>query len=261
MDALTYYQSIEENLNDEATINMAMEIYFNEEYRNFFHDYNHIIATHSEHLEEIHEQLGKCEVLNCKMATRYSNDTRRRQHKNQSKDIDTNYKLAFYLELVDIIHFWLYHQYDVGMRIKNSAYDDNKDNEIQNHEDGYFDAAFAKMQKEIITRRDKLKSTRFNQNNDGNKYTMHVNDNTRKSNNNDKEQPFMEIFSMHLREEHISVDIIDELLNFIKNEHYDTDALIEDISDYHKGSNIINKIRNQHFIDFIEEYARDLSSM
>ena len=119
---MKYVQSLHDNINDEITRNCAFEMYINEEYRSGLQDYNHIISTHSDHLEDIYEQLNKCSLSKCKMAVRCNNNDRRRKNvhesDNDNNNIQRNHKIKFYSDLIDRIHFWLYHQFDVGMRIQ-----------------------------------------------------------------------------------------------------------------------------------------------
>ena len=48
MDALKYYKSLQQNIEHESTRYMAMEIYFDEDYKDeqFLNDYSHIICIH-----------------------------------------------------------------------------------------------------------------------------------------------------------------------------------------------------------------------
>ena len=267
LDALKYYKSTQENFKDEATVNMAMEIYFNEEYKNFLEDYNHIICTHSEHLEEIHKQLGKCEISQCKMAHRYSNDIRRKgvdEIKSDNQVINTNSKLNFYLELLDIIHFWLYHQYDSGMRVKRSIFenDEKQTYDIKYSSDHqHFDAVFAKLQKEIMNKRQSSKTNRYSQNIDSAKYKLHVADNTYPVKDEDTDKPLLDTVNEELKDDQIPSDIIVKFTEFIKFEEYDTDAFIADIIEYQHGCNVITAVNDQQFVYFIERYAGNLNSM
>ena len=257
LEALRYYQSLQANFKELETQKMAMEIYFNEEYKNFLNDYNHIMSTHSDHLEEIHQQLGDCNLSQCKMAKRYCNNSRRRKYDEKSNedgndDHDADSKLEFYLELIDIIHFWLYHQYDVGMRIQHDVFNNSK----SSTDERYYDVIFAKIQKEIMTKRGSMHTDRFNQHGENNKYIMHIN-----NKRVDHEQLLMDTLFTELKEQQISNDNIAIFARFIEVEHYDTDAFIADISSIGQGSNIINIINDQQFIHFIDEYAQQLNGM
>ena len=67
INAERYYKSVEENIDEISTQNVVLEVYFNEEYKHCLNDYNHVISTHSEHLEEIHCQLNECRLSQCKI--------------------------------------------------------------------------------------------------------------------------------------------------------------------------------------------------
>ena len=137
-----------------------------------------------------------------------------------------------------------------------------KQNKAKEHGDEYFDGVFANMQKEIIKKRDTSNTKRFNpQNtdNNNNKFTMHINDNTKIA-NTENEKPFMDMFSENMMEESITANISSMFMKFMEHEQYDTDAFITDIVDYGKGSNILNHIRNQQFQNYIKQYAQELNS-
>ena len=116
INALTYYQSLKQNIDDESTRYMVLGIYFDEEYvhNQFLNDYNHIISTHSTHLEDINAQINQCTSLECKI----------KRHNLKTSDTASNvanFKSLFLMELLDTIHHWLYHQFDVGMRVRRDV--------------------------------------------------------------------------------------------------------------------------------------------
>ena len=136
MTALKHVQLVYDEIGDESDRNVALEAYFADEYTELLDDYNHIISSHSGHLEHIHQQLSKCCISKCKMAERYNR--RRFDHnrvKNKAKN--GNHKLYHYLQLIDTIHFWLFHQFDAnGLRIKRNFVEQKIDHdtlEINSH--------------------------------------------------------------------------------------------------------------------------------
>ena len=116
INCLKYYQSLQKNIDDERTRNFALEMYLNEEYKDLLNDYHHVISTHSEHLEQIHSKLQDCSMSNCSMAQRRINRFTGYEMDDDYKDGSeiSNSKMTFYLEIIHSIHFWLYHQFDVG---------------------------------------------------------------------------------------------------------------------------------------------------
>ena len=254
---LNYYISAQQNIEDKETQNTAMEMYLNDEHKQFLDDYNHVISTHSNHLQQINEQLQTCQLSTCKIAQTHQRRHRRRDHQKQDDDGPQS-KLRLYNNLLNNIHFWLYHQYDVGMRVKK---DDHTDDDIKS-EDEYFDHAFARIKKSI---NQKIKSSStYNEDEivQSNRYNMQIESNTNNhQRRNYTEKPFLDMFMDDLKEEHILQLVIDHFATYMDIQNYDTDALISDIIDYEKGSNIIENIDDVYFTAFINEYADDLNSM
>ena len=258
VETIKYYISVQANMDDQATQHIAMEIYINEQHKNLLDDYTHVITTHSQHLQQINEQLDDCNLIKCKMGQKYRIN-RRRADNNQMDNDESNNKLKFRIELIEIIHFWLYHLYDVGMRVKRN---DGFDDEMKG-DNGYFDHEFARLKKCIIGKRE-LNMQDEHQIIQNNKYTMKINTNIDNlQRDTDQEKPFMDMFRDSLNYERVSLNAIDSFTQYIKSECYDTDAFIADIFDFEKGSNIIETltINDHQFTDFIKEYAADLNSM
>ena len=259
---MKYYLSIQQNIFDQATQNVALETYFNEEYPYFLDDYHHVISDHSEQLEDITEQLTKCDLSKCMMATRYCDNNRQQASDDNIHDQEMNLELNFYIELLDNIHFWFNHQFDVGMRIKKEILDlknnEDEDDEIEN-KDQFFDHTFYRMKMEIKKKRQTSKFKRFD-NSNNNKYNIHFEDPIA-TNNANHEILRMDTIYQSLNKDKIEQRLIDEFTEFINVEDYDSDAFIEDIIDYKKGSNIINQMNNIFFTKFIEKYCDDLNHL
>ena len=265
MSRLIKYASIQGNIEDEPTRFTVLEMYLNDEYgyKQCLDDYNHIISTHSEQLEQIHQQLNQCQISECKMAHRYNNNYQRRDNQEEfdNNNDETNYKLKFYMELLDTFHFWLYHQFDAGIRVKQRVKADNKENQLEDHKsiDPYFDHEFARIRRHIKNKRDTLAMRRF-ENNETNKYTIKVN--TAGFNLDEKkEKTFFDTLKQHLRDDGIAMNIVNAFNDFIKSEEYESDTIILDIVHHDEGSNILNYIYDEHFEEFIKEYADDLKGM
>ena len=250
-------------IQDQATRNVAMDMYFNEEYRQCLNDYNHIIKTHSDHLDEIHQQLPKCTLNECKMAKRCNHNDRRRVPSNSDNINDKeDCNVHFYLSLIDRIHFWLYHQFDVGMRIERSCMEQKMDDDYADNgdESKYFDQEFAKMKREITHRRDKWNSESNNIGQSG-KYMMEIKNQANVTTDEDGDQTFMDRIYDLLKEEQISEDIINVVRKYMIEEQYDTDGFVADVIDFANGSNMIDVIGDKQFKQFIHEVSQELNGM
>ena len=264
LNAIKYVQSLHDNIEDEVTRNCAFEMYINEEYRSGLQDYNHIISTHSHHLEDIYEQLDECSLSECKMAARCNNNDRRMKNVHGSDNDNSNSsKIKFYSDLIDRIHFWLFHQFEVGMRIqRNITIHDEKQEILGDDEekDMYLDHKFAKLKQEINKRRDKWKSGESGQP-ILDKYTLHIHSKDITKKNASDEHTFIGSILNQLQEEIHSPNIISAFRAFISNEQYDSDAIIEDITEYANGSNIINCLNDPRFVEFFQDLSYNLNCM
>ena len=137
-------------------------------YTNFLNDYIHLIDTHSDQLQQIHEALRSDDTfINCNIdSCNYTSRHYRRERDQENNIKIDNALLNFYISNIDSLHFYLLHLYDFGLRIKidkNTQNIEQKDD--QTYTDDTFDAAFAKICKTINQRRsitssfDRFKST------------------------------------------------------------------------------------------------------
>ena len=118
LTALKYYSllKLDENpSNQDVFISFCKTVY-----PYFLNDYEHIL--HSYINQQIIEdaKFGDCDHQKCKLFTRYYSDSRRRvdqerESKNNDEEIDS--ELLFYRQIFDNIHHWLYHLFDVGVRM------------------------------------------------------------------------------------------------------------------------------------------------
>ena len=56
-------------------------------------------------------------------------------------------------------------------------------------------------------------------------------------------------------------EVVETFAEQIADEEYDTDAIMEDISDHNQGSNIINTINDNKIANLIIDYVKDVKSM
>ena len=258
IQAQKYYASLQENIDDETARQIALERYFNEEYKNFMNDYIHVISTHSDHLETISEQLVTCNMEQCQMMKTYrtrhpQND--RKSHNNRDDQI----RIELFVEQIETVHFWLYHQFDVGTRVIRDIedYKDNQDEKVDGI--GRFDAAFERMRTQILKKRQNSEQIR------NNKYKLEINQADTKTSqiagHSDAEISALDSFIQHLRQEAVGSNVINLFVQFQQQQEYDTDALRLDIIDYQNGSNILNLTQDQHFNNAVKEYAHNLATI
>ena len=88
-----------------------------EQYTEFLDDYIHLMCDHSHQVELINNALDPCDIKKCKCTFRrhskeYNVETR------ENIDIQDE-SLRFYATTMDSLHFYLYHLFDVGLRVKS----------------------------------------------------------------------------------------------------------------------------------------------
>ena len=272
LNAIKYVKSLRENIDDESTQILAFEIYFNEEYLQCLNDYIHITSMHSNHLEQLNKELGECVLSQCKMANRCNHNDRRRYRNDDNKidheNVNENYKIKFHTDLLDRLHFWLYHQFDVGMRISRSIIHQNEDaDDFIDDEDTknkYYDHAFARMRREIARKRNKWRMNHSipNQNDiQCSKYTMPVESGEFKIDFAQNETTYIDSIFEELENLKIPTDTMTTFRNFLMEEQYDTDTIIADIIDHDRGSNILLIIKQQQIRHFIQSLSEDLNGV
>ena len=266
LNAMKYKQSLQQSIDNQSTRDIAMDMYINEEYKTCLDDYNHIISTHSDHLEDIHQQLKPCKLSECEMARRCNNNDRRgeiEQKSSNNNNIDGSFKTQFYSQLLDRIHFWLHHQFDVGMRIEKSIrnngsnHDDFDDKKMQN---ANVDSIFARIKTEINHRRNKWKLKHSNSD-QVEKYTLQVYKTEYGAKSGNMGHTFIDSILEQLQQEGIDGNITDSFRLFITLEEYDSDAIIADITQYENGSNIITSCKDHSFSDFMQDISYDINRM
>ena len=116
--------------------------------------------------------------------------------------------------MIDRIHFWLYHQFDVGMRMTKNIIDieENDGMEEQKTKDQHFDRIFAKMKKEITKKRNKWKSDHIQ----CDKYTMKVQNIERVTMINDEndEYTFIDSIFEELQQEETPLAVLDSFRRY-----------------------------------------------
>ena len=190
LNALKYYKTLK-LINDNSSQN-TNEIFIDfcdNAYIKLLNDYQHIIAIHEQHLEEINKQIlnddnyDKCEYSQCNLSRRYhSSSIRTTSHNGNNNNNIKDPKLVFYREMFDAMHNYLWHLYDQGMRIQANVLNQDDDKKIDdedqddNKEQYYVDKAFGRIISHIRGKREKYKidSDRFGDNNINNKFKLNT---------------------------------------------------------------------------------------
>ena len=120
LHALKYYTALK--VENASNAGIFME-FCNDIYTDLLDDYQHIITTHEQDLEEINEQLieddnfGECNLNQCALFGRYNTTSIRRPASNitsnqqQDTAVSNESKSIFYMQILDGMHIWILHLY------------------------------------------------------------------------------------------------------------------------------------------------------
>eukprot|EP01084_Bolivina_argentea_P294146 506051_1 len=242
--ALTFYQASA----------VARELFFESiNYPSLLDDYIHIITTHNDsiQLEKIFEMmiskhnLKPCDIFTCPMAVSYHRD-RVKDDQKQQNSIDNGLfnEILFYRDIMDGIHCYLYHLYDLGLRVKRKNRSIKYVNQDSCNID--FDTQFADIQRTVKEKTAKMRRTGINDNRYKiSKYNLQVSENT-----------FMDGLYQCLNSKNVGHNDILLLQSKLNHEEYDTDALTDDFSFNisFDGSNMSTIASNRHQYELIQEY-------
>eukprot|EP01084_Bolivina_argentea_P314482 544709_1 len=92
-------------------------------YHTFLDDYIHLINIHGYKLENINKSLLRKQVKACDVKKCIF--TGRHEGTNDTEKI-SDFVLYFYENTMDSLHFYLFHLFDVGLRVSKSHNDDTK---------------------------------------------------------------------------------------------------------------------------------------
>eukprot|EP01084_Bolivina_argentea_P043419 80010_1 len=232
-------------------------IYFcNEQYTNFLDDYIHVIKKHQNDLlivsDELKHKYGvkACDIQTCtKLHSHFD-----REYENYMKNVTKEYR--FYSQCYDQCHFYLFHLYDMGYRIEPTIINNDENNTT-------YDTVFATTRDLLQNRVDHLTNVlniqRYRQEN--NKYNIQLTIDENKTKDQVEEITFIEQIynSIETNKDKIDANMIKSLRNFINDNEYDTDAVLNDLDDLKAGSNTLNYIKNESCIDLMTTYIRNLN--
>lgn len=250
MAALKYYQmlNISENKDDGDTF----EHFINEDYVpvNLVNDYTHLMEEHEENVYDLNQWVlsslnndKQCDIKKCQYTYRHYNG------KNEDNNMSTKPtlfepNLGFFCNLFDLMHFYLYHLYETGHRVKmdDIEMDDNEKNSTSN-DYALVDKDFARLKAQIMKRNHVTSSfTRFSRKTNT-KYTINVNDHE----DND-EETFIDHFLISVSKMNAgynSHDNIVELYNFVNENDYDSDAIQEESKMITNDNGICSRVKNE----------------
>ena len=111
----------------EDDVKQTVWVEFNEEYyQNVVEDTVHLVTKHDNDIQQIQKEwterygLPKCTISECtKTARHYGRQQRERNREQNDGDLDPLY--AFHQSLHDRVHYFLFHLFDIGMRVQTPS--------------------------------------------------------------------------------------------------------------------------------------------
>eukprot|EP01084_Bolivina_argentea_P145171 254514_1 len=204
--------------NNEADQN-KFDKFMRETYKEILNDYMHFTDSHNDDLERINKMLIEsqvfetCDISNC----RFSAD-----HTGSAKIKDVNYKKNdFYKQTMDSLHFYVFHQYDTGL--KTSKYNGNEENDANDDNiTDFVDKEFEDMTNTINAKKGNQKNMTHLQRNK-NKFNIQID--TKKD-----RTTYIDGLLVHLcSRKMVETSAVAKFAAFIHEERYDTDTLLDDV--------------------------------
>ena len=274
--ALRYFEVIKSSEMDENE-KMRLFVEFNEKiYRYILDDTTHFIENHENDIIQVHKEwtemygLPKCSIKNCAPTARHygrgrggdNTATPRTRSQRWSRarrsiidDQDTMY--SFYESLYDRVHHYVFHLFEVGLRVDTSSLHldlSEDDDEIMDSEGVTMDRRFAaerdwvKLQKQ----RNLDSTTRFVD--IKNKFTIQTT----------KEKDGITLMDVVFQKLSESNDLERRALNrtkaFLSDNLFDSDCIEDDIQKV-PDSNVYRMLRNDNAVKQIAEFMRSINCM
>eukprot|EP01084_Bolivina_argentea_P266876 452831_1 len=226
------------------TLDMLRLVEFCEtKYKLLLDDSIHLFTCHTHRSDDLNVLMNNyphisCDTKKCMHIRRHY----RNRHHDQSQQSDLDF--VFYRDILDGIHCYLSHIYDVGLRI----YPENRDMQHEYKEQEYKDSEFAIICKVTNQKKNELKFNGIN--------TDRFNNKKFEMNGNAGFIEHATFIDGVYNDLSSSIYQTNNLKMFIIIEEYDTDALIDDIeNDYRTQSNMSRYLNNEAVYDFIKQYV------
>ena len=258
LSALRYYHKFDliENKNDRENFSdFIFDIY-----TNLINDYIHLVDHHSHQMQEIYEELHEedeeafeCDFKTCKYTTRHHNRGRIYIGDDDEKQIENNKLLNFYVTTLDSLHFYLFHLYDSGMRVKSQQNEEKQQQKMEDDSD-IFDFEFSRICTEIKQRRSCRKA--FDRFKNDKKFTISTS----------KQQISTSTLILDHLLEHLSLmrnksqTSMSRLFKYIEKEEFDTES-VEIDTDTKPHGNISIHLKNQEITDSICHFFETLKGI
>eukprot|EP01084_Bolivina_argentea_P074984 135993_1 len=252
--SIEYYHTL--NITNNQKHQNKLVKFCKETYKCLLDDYIHLITKHNNDLDQIFTimtsefNINFCNLFSCTSTINHHRN--RTKYGKNSHQITGNKDFIFYRDIMDNIHYYLYHLYDVGLRIKL----ENNDHENTENKQLDFDIEFSQISQTSRQIRNKLKKIskcNFNRYENTNKYTLSVSDN--KNDHKHTDITLMDGLYQHIKYKNIN----ERIIWYLMNEEYDSNAVqIDVMRSTVENSNIAENCDNKNEYILIESYLRNI---
>ena len=248
----------------EDAMKKSLWIEFNEEvYQNVVEDTIHLVQKHDGDIKRIQREwterygVPKCNVAECTKTARHYSRGRREIKKEESNGGD-DALYTFHQSLHDRVHHFLFHLYDIGMRVDMSSMAEVAEDEEEketNSKGVTVDKSFATERDQIKQQKEdsKLDMDRFDGSN--NKYSIQM---------ASEKKGGMTLMDALFRKLYEKIKTQQETLHrvrdyFVENA-FDSECIEMDIEDV-VDSNISNIVQNQAAVEIMADFIRSVNCM
>ena len=238
LSALAYYSSLNvttDKAHQDVFMNFMAEVYA----LRILDDYQHLHQSHDSDLENILQSMITSQnVKSCDLAHCHCSDRKYRVHATKSSTMNVDeHDLYFYIDIMDNIHFHLFHLTDANLRIssKDTMNDDVMQNQDRNE---YYDAKLDKMRRSMLQRRSQ--SARFNRLNNTESSKFSINSASAKNGNHGQTKTALDSIynQLSVGPYYVDTESITDLKHFVVDEKFDTESMEIDVSSNGINGNI-----------------------
>ena len=175
--------------------------------------------------------------------------------------------MDFYKQTMDSLHFYVFHTFDVGLRIHpmtcpvEAKCDGEEKVEDDKKGDEYFDDAFYRVKSALSEKRKNIVSFPRFRRHKNSKFNLNTeyDDDYIRDDCTDKDllegvETFINSLFNHLASNKVNEEIIRNLQEIIQTEEYQTDTLAIDISDFGQKGNVLQHITDDKSVEKIMKF-------
>ena len=237
---------------------------FNEEiYRSVVEDIIHLVQNHDDDIQQIQREwterygIPKCIVSECrKTARHYGRERSDRDIERNKLGEDALY--AFHQTLHDQVHHFLFHLYDIGMRVEAPSiahYAEDDEEKVGNVEGVTVDKRFAAERDHIKSRKKKLNMISDRRNAVNNKYTLQT------LLQNEGGVTLLDALFQKLSDNtNVPKDAVHRIREYFEENSFDSECIEMDIEELVE-SNIFFFVENQDSFETMAEFIRSINRM